>query len=141
MAGSRALSAAESEDDEPMPPVAARLTVARNLPLDARLRQIFTAVDRKRWAALVLVSPRRVDPLLLIFERRRASPGPLEGIRSRRPGIRCLTVLQWSEGRAVDMIRGLLSLCVPVSAEVAQLVEHVTENHGVGSSILPLGTI
>ena len=26
------------------------------------------------------------------------------------------------------------------SAEVAQLVEHVTENHGVGSSILPLGT-
>ena len=25
-------------------------------------------------------------------------------------------------------------------AEVAQLVEHVTENHGVGSSILPLGT-
>jgi hypothetical protein len=26
-------------------------------------------------------------------------------------------------------------------AEVAQLVEHVTENHGVGSSILPLGTI
>jgi hypothetical protein len=27
-----------------------------------------------------------------------------------------------------------------LSAEVAQLVEHVTENHGVGSSILPLGT-
>ncbi len=26
------------------------------------------------------------------------------------------------------------------SAKVAQLVEHVTENHGVGSSILPLGT-
>ena len=26
-------------------------------------------------------------------------------------------------------------------AEVAQLVEHVTENHGVGSSILPLGTM
>ncbi len=26
-------------------------------------------------------------------------------------------------------------------AEVAQSVEHVTENHGVGSSILPLGTI
>ena len=29
---------------------------------------------------------------------------------------------------------------VDLSAEVAQLVEHVTENHGVGSSILPLGT-
>ena len=25
-------------------------------------------------------------------------------------------------------------------AEVAQLVEHMTENHGVGSPILPLGT-
>ena len=25
-------------------------------------------------------------------------------------------------------------------AEVAQSVEHMTENHGVGSSILPLGT-
>jgi hypothetical protein len=39
-----------------------------------------------------------------------------------------------------DMIWGLLSLYAPPSAEVAQLVEHVTENHGVGSSILPLGT-
>ena len=28
----------------------------------------------------------------------------------------------------------------PDSAEVAQLVEHVTENHGVASSILALGT-
>ena len=27
------------------------------------------------------------------------------------------------------------------NAEVAQSVEHMTENHGVGSSILPLGTI
>jgi hypothetical protein len=27
------------------------------------------------------------------------------------------------------------------SAEVAQLVEHVTENHGVGGSIPSLGTI
>ena len=30
---------------------------------------------------------------------------------------------------------------VPPRAEVAQLVEHTTENRGVGSSILPLGTI
>ncbi|SVB17482.1 uncharacterized protein METZ01_LOCUS170336 [marine metagenome] len=29
----------------------------------------------------------------------------------------------------------------PPDAEVAQSVEHMTENHGVGSSILPLGTI
>ena len=27
------------------------------------------------------------------------------------------------------------------NAQVAQLVEHVTENHGVGGSIPPLGTI
>ena len=30
---------------------------------------------------------------------------------------------------------------VPRDAQVAQLVEHVTENHGVGGSIPPLGTI
>ena len=30
---------------------------------------------------------------------------------------------------------------VPAGAQVAQLVEHVTENHGVGGSIPPLGTI
>jgi hypothetical protein len=29
----------------------------------------------------------------------------------------------------------------PFNAQVAQLVEHVTENHGVGGSIPPLGTI
>ena len=28
-----------------------------------------------------------------------------------------------------------------VKAEIAQLVEHVTENHGVASSILALGTL
>jgi hypothetical protein len=31
--------------------------------------------------------------------------------------------------------------CAPPKAQVAQLVEHVTENHGVGGSIPPLGTI
>ncbi len=41
---------------------------------------------------------------------------------------------------------GMVTSCLvftPVShqrAEVAQSVEHMTENHGVGSSILPLGT-
>ena len=34
----------------------------------------------------------------------------------------------------------LLRAPVRSAAQVAQLVEHVTENHGVGSSILPLGT-
>ena len=49
------------------------------------------------------------------------------------------------------MVRGCIShcrdrkSCFSVSdpchnAEVAQSVEHMTENHGVGSSILPLGT-
>jgi hypothetical protein len=38
------------------------------------------------------------------------------------------------------MIGVRTSLRHALSAEVAQLVEHVTENHGVGSSILPLGT-
>ena len=38
------------------------------------------------------------------------------------------------------MIRVSFALPAPDRAEVAQLVEHVTENHGVGSSILPLGT-
>ena len=42
--------------------------------------------------------------------------------------------------------RMLYSAFLPVlantsSAEVAQLVEHVTENHGVGGSIPSLGTI
>jgi hypothetical protein len=31
--------------------------------------------------------------------------------------------------------------CRPWLAQVAQLVEHVTENHGVGGSIPPLGTM
>jgi hypothetical protein len=36
-----------------MPPAAAHLTVARNLPIDVRQRQIFIAVDGARWATLV----------------------------------------------------------------------------------------
>jgi hypothetical protein len=31
--------------------------------------------------------------------------------------------------------------CLLLNGEVAQLVEHATENRGVGSSILPLATI
>jgi hypothetical protein len=33
-----------------------------------------------------------------------------------------------------------LPLATATDAQVAQLVEHVTENHGVGGSIPPLGT-
>ena len=35
----------------------------------------------------------------------------------------------------------LLASHLRAGAQVAQLVEHVTENHGVGGSIPPLGTI
>jgi hypothetical protein len=45
---------------------------------------------------------------------------------------------QW-RGRLVTL-RALQAL-LPVSGQVAQLVEHGTENPGVGSSILPLSTI
>jgi hypothetical protein len=38
------------------------------------------------------------------------------------------------------MIDGLSGGTVPCRAEVAQLVEHATENRGVASSILALGT-
>src|SRR5262249_16062952 len=34
-----------------------------------------------------------------------------------------------------------LSPDIPGNAQVGQLVEHMTENHGVGGSIPPLGTI
>jgi hypothetical protein len=33
-----------------------------------------------------------------------------------------------------------VSMAARLEAQVAQLVEHVTENHGVGGSIPPLGT-
>ena len=40
------------------------------------------------------------------------------------------------------MVVGILlkRLSIQICAQVAQLVEHATENRGVGSSILPLGT-
>ena len=51
-------------------------------------------------------------------------------------------------GRALDRVTAspykgaaLRGRCVLAIAQVAQLVEHVTENHGVGGSIPPLGTI
>jgi hypothetical protein len=51
----RAASAAESQSeyDDPMPPVPARLTVARDLPTDVRQRQIYVSLDGQPWATLV----------------------------------------------------------------------------------------
>src|SRR5258707_15189558 len=43
--------------------------------------------------------------------------------------------------RRLDRGRGILYKRKPPGAQVAQLVEHVTENHGVGGSTPPLGTI
>src|SRR5712671_1051507 len=50
----------------------------------------------------------------------------------------------WWTGEKRASITPALSLILAlreVGAQVAQLVEHVTENHGVGGSIPPLGTI
>ena len=52
---------------------------------------------------------------------------------------------QGSDWTALVLVIINPALCVGHSdrlgAQVAQLVEHVTENHGVGGSIPPLGTI
>ena len=42
--------------------------------------------------------------------------------------------------RAAHLYATLPLAATPRAAQVAQLVEHVTENHGVGGSIPPLGT-
>lgn len=79
------------------------------------------------------------------------------GIRRREPGAarrarraRCHTWARFAAaisyparrltviGRANTIERALRS--PHIGGEVAQLVEHMTENHGVGSSILPLAT-
>src|SRR5687767_4913362 len=39
-----------------------------------------------------------------------------------------------------SLARSVSELWLASQGQVAQLVEHVTENHGVGSSILPLAT-
>ena len=74
---------------------------------------------------------------LVAFSRdlhRRALP-------ARCRGRRALRRADWrvGYGRTCMVYWGFVS-GVPPRAEVAQLVEHTTENRGVGSSILPLGT-
>jgi hypothetical protein len=53
----------------------------------------------------------------------------------------CAEVACWTGQEAASINPALAALfpCGP-GAQVAQLVEHVTENHGVGGSIPPLGT-
>ena len=64
---------------------------------------------------------------------------PLPARCGRRRGVRRAD-RRLGYGRTCMVYWGFVS-GVPPRAEVAQLVEHTTENRGVGSSILPLGTI
>ena len=59
-----------------------------------------------------------------------------QGLRQKRAG-RC------QAGPRLDRSGDFCDKPAPArhGAQVAQLVEHVTENHGVGGSIPPLGTI
>ena len=47
----------------------------------------------------------------------------------------------WTVPDLVSITRRFRPRLGPAGAQVAQLVEHVTENHGVGGSIPPLGTM
>jgi hypothetical protein len=48
----------------------------------------------------------------------------------------------WTGAKAISITAELrCEAKAEAQAQVAQLVEHVTENHGVGGSIPPLGTI
>ena len=68
---------------------------------------------------------------------------PLTVLAASRP-VRCFwrgdraTAMAFS-AQLVSAVPGVLLGRGPL-AQVAQLVEHVTENHGVGCSIHPLGT-
>jgi hypothetical protein len=66
---------------------------------------------------------------------RRAEVRPAGGFEARE----IIGAEPWTR-RSADAYKPPLRLDAP-AAQVAQLVEHVTENHGVGGSIPPLGTI
>jgi hypothetical protein len=52
----------------------------------------------------------------------------------------CRGALFWTAPDRASINRASRAAPKPCGAQVAQLVEHVTENHGVGGSIPPLGT-
>jgi hypothetical protein len=59
------------------------------------------------------------------------------------PGRKSAAAPRWTGRGALSITpatNGSRAFPVPPVAQVAQLVEHVTENHGVGGSIPPLGT-
>jgi hypothetical protein len=59
-----------------------------------------------------------------------------------RHPVGILSVASWTaRNRASITPRAHRLAILRGDAQVAQLVEHVTENHGVGGSIPPLGTI
>ncbi len=63
---------------------------------------------------------------------RRPNEPPAPGMRLDSPGDIAYKRSRARRGRGPEDA---------ASAQVAQLVEHMTENHGVGGSIPPLGTI
>jgi hypothetical protein len=72
----------------------------------------------------------------LCARQRRAADGTWRG-RWTRPEAVSITAELWPLQVSRDAARDM----VKAKAQVAQLVEHVTENHGVAGSIPALGTI
>ena len=68
------------------------------------------------------------------FQRLRGSAQSGRRRRARRLRL-------WTKPRSAAYKRRDAGTVATGGAQVAQLVEHVTENHGVGGSIPPLGTI
>ena len=69
----------------------------------------------------------------------------ITGGQSREPTLIANLVTARLGARSGQLRAGPLYALLPLAAmpraaQVAQLVEHVTENHGVGGSIPPLGT-
>jgi hypothetical protein len=108
----------------------ARLASREPHPLQPRISESAPPPDRKS----LIVQIEFAMPTLL--EARKL---PLAS--SRRPDLRPVGSTQTAAGQSE--YRSPISpvtLLNSGGAQVAQLVEHVTENHGVGGSIPPLGT-
>jgi hypothetical protein len=69
-----------------------------------------------------------------------SSGGSAPPLASRLEFRRISAVLDTAEEGLYNAPRFAPALLRRAGAQVAQLVEHVTENHGVGGSIPPLGT-
>ena len=73
---------------------------------------------------------------------RRKHPRPARLMRANSPTtLRMATRLDSAQANHYNPALSTFARELRAGAQVAQLVEHVTENHGVGGSIPPLGTI